>query len=38
MDDLDEVDLGDGVVQRPTYVCCNLTAEQKEMMYKLLRE
>jgi hypothetical protein len=38
MDDLDEIDLGDGVIWRPTYVSCNLNAEHKEMMCELLRE
>jgi hypothetical protein len=38
MDDLDEVDLGDRVVRRPTYVSCHLNAERKEMMCELLRE
>jgi hypothetical protein len=38
VDKLEEVDLGDGVTPRPTYVNANLSLQQKETMVKLLRE
>jgi hypothetical protein len=30
MDDLEEVDIGDGVVSRPTYVSAHLNTSQKQ--------
>jgi hypothetical protein len=30
VDELDEIEIGDGAVRRPTYVNRNLTSEQKE--------
>jgi hypothetical protein len=38
MDDLEEVDLGDGVIKQPTYINDNLTKEQKEKVHELLRD
>jgi hypothetical protein len=37
VDELDEVDIGDGVVRQPTYVNRNLTCEQKERVCMLLK-
>jgi hypothetical protein len=38
LDDLEEVDLGDGITKRPTYVSTKLTLEQKGMIHDILRE
>jgi hypothetical protein len=38
MDDLNEIDLGDEIVRRPTYVSANLTTYQKKAMSELLGE
>jgi hypothetical protein len=38
MDNLEEVDLGDGVVRRPTYISVDLTPERKKEMCQLLKE
>jgi hypothetical protein len=38
LDDLDAVNLGNEVVQRPTYMSAKLTAEQRVEMCELLRE
>jgi hypothetical protein len=35
MDELNEVDIGDGAVRQPTYVSRNLTREQKERVCML---
>jgi hypothetical protein len=37
MDDLDKVDIGGGVVLRPTYVSAHLNTSQKQETIKLLR-
>jgi hypothetical protein len=37
MDDLEEVDIGDGVVPRPTYVSARLNTSQKQEIIELLR-
>jgi hypothetical protein len=37
MDDLDKVDIGDGVVARPTYVSACLTLGQKDEMCEMLK-
>jgi hypothetical protein len=37
MDDLEEVDIGDGVVPRPTYVSARLNMSQKQEIIELLR-
>jgi hypothetical protein len=37
MDDLDKVDIGDGVVPQPTYVSTRLTPGQKDKMCELLK-
>jgi hypothetical protein len=37
VDELHEVDIGDGAVRRPTYVNRNLTSEQKERLCMLLK-
>jgi hypothetical protein len=37
MDDLDKVDIGDGVIPQPTYVSAHLTPGQKDWMCELLR-
>jgi hypothetical protein len=36
MDDLEKVDIGDGVVPRPTYVCARLNIGQKLEIIELL--
>jgi hypothetical protein len=36
VDELDEIDIEDGVVRRLTYVCWNLAGEQKEKVCELL--
>jgi hypothetical protein len=38
VDHLDEVDIGDGVVHRPTYVSVNLLGPQKEQVRCLIKE
>jgi hypothetical protein len=37
MDDLEEIDIGDGVVPRPTYVSAHLDANQKHEIIELLK-
>jgi hypothetical protein len=37
MDDLDKVDIGDGVIPRPTYVSTCLTLGQKDELCELLK-
>jgi hypothetical protein len=37
MDDLEEVDIGDEVICRPTYISAHLTLEQKKEMCQLLK-
>jgi hypothetical protein len=37
MDDLEEIDIGDGVVTRPTYVSVRLDVNQKQEMIELLK-
>jgi hypothetical protein len=37
VDELDEIEIGDGAVRRPTYVNRNLTSEQKERVCMLLK-
>jgi hypothetical protein len=37
MDDLDKVDIGDGVIPRPTYVSACLTPGQKDELCELLK-
>jgi hypothetical protein len=37
MDDLEEVDIGDGVVSRPTYVSARLNTAQKQEIIELLK-
>jgi hypothetical protein len=37
VDELDEIDVGDGAVHQPTYVNRNLTCEQKEEVHDLLK-
>jgi hypothetical protein len=37
MDDFDKVDMGDGVIPRPTYVSACLTPGQKDEMCELLK-
>jgi hypothetical protein len=37
MDDLDKVDIGDGVIPWPTYVSARLTLGQKDEMCELLK-
>jgi hypothetical protein len=36
-DDLDKVDVGDGIILRPTYVSASLTPGQKHEMCELLK-
>jgi hypothetical protein len=38
MDKLEEVDIGRGVVRRPTYVNANMEPRQKEQVMRLLEE
>jgi hypothetical protein len=37
MDDLEEVDIGDGVISRPTYVSAHLNTSQKQEKNELLK-
>jgi hypothetical protein len=37
MDDLEKVDIGDGVVSRPTYVSAHLNASKKQEIIELLK-
>jgi hypothetical protein len=37
VDELDEIDIGDGAVHRPRYVNRNLTSDQKENVCMLLK-
>jgi hypothetical protein len=37
MDDLEEVDIGDGVVSQPTYVSARLNTSQKQEIIELLK-
>jgi hypothetical protein len=37
MDDLEKVDIGDGVIPRPTYVSARLSTSQKQEIIKLLK-
>jgi hypothetical protein len=37
MDDLEEVDIGDGVISRPTYVSAHLNTGQKQEKNELLK-
>jgi hypothetical protein len=37
MDDLDKIDIGDGVIPQPTYVSARLTLGQKDEMCELLK-
>jgi hypothetical protein len=37
MDGLDEVDIGDGVISRPTYVSAHLSTSQKQALIELLK-
>jgi hypothetical protein len=37
IDELEEIDLGDGIVKRHTYVNANLLPEQKRDMWELLK-
>jgi hypothetical protein len=37
MDDLEEIDIGDGVVPRPTYVSAHLDVNQKQEIIELLK-
>jgi hypothetical protein len=37
MDDLEEMDIGDGVVPRPTYVSARLDVKQKHEIIELLK-
>jgi hypothetical protein len=37
MDDIEKVDIGDGVVPRPTYVCARLSTSQKQELIELLK-
>jgi hypothetical protein len=37
MDDLEEMDIGDGVVPRPTYVSARLDVKQKYEIIELLK-
>jgi hypothetical protein len=37
MDDLEEIDIGDGVVPRPTYVSARLDVNQKQEIIELLK-
>jgi hypothetical protein len=37
VDDLDEIDVGDRTMQRPTYVNANLSAIEKEVIQELLK-
>jgi hypothetical protein len=37
MDDLEKVDIGDGVISRPTYVSAHLNASQKQEIIELLK-
>jgi hypothetical protein len=37
MDDLEEVDIGDGVISRPTYVSACLSMSQKQELIELLK-
>jgi hypothetical protein len=37
MDDLDKVDIGDGVVPRPTYVSAHLKSDKKWKICELLK-
>jgi hypothetical protein len=38
VDDLEETDVGDGTVWRPTYVNANLSADEKEEVLTLLKQ
>jgi hypothetical protein len=38
VDELEEVDIGNGTTKRPTYVSANLTREQKGKVCELLKE
>jgi hypothetical protein len=37
MDDLEKVDIGDGVIPQPTYVCARLNTSQKREIIELLK-
>jgi hypothetical protein len=37
MDDLEKVDIGDGVISRPTYVSAHLNTSQKQEIIELLK-
>jgi hypothetical protein len=37
MDDLEKVDIGDGVISRPTYVSARLSTSQKQELIELLK-
>jgi hypothetical protein len=37
MDDLEEVDIGDGVISQPTYVSARLNTGQKQEIIELLK-
>jgi hypothetical protein len=37
MDDLEKVDIGDGIIPRPTYVSAQLNTSQKQKIIKLLK-
>jgi hypothetical protein len=37
-DPLDEIDIGDGITPRPTFVNKNMSLEQKDAIIKLLRD
>jgi hypothetical protein len=37
MDDLDEVDIGDGVISQPTYVSAHLRTSQKQELIEFLK-
>jgi hypothetical protein len=37
MDDLEEVNIGEGVIYQPTYVCAHLNTGQKQEIIELLK-
>jgi hypothetical protein len=37
MDDLEKVDIGDGVIPQPTYVSARLSTSQKQELIELLK-
>jgi hypothetical protein len=37
MDDLEEIDIGDGIIPRPTYVSARLDVNQKHEVIELLK-